>query len=167
MVNIRPAEKKDLPAVTEIYNQAVLATTATFDTEPRTLAAMEAWFEGHGPGHPVLVAEQAGEVVGWAALSKWSDKKAYAGTAEVSLYLHEAYRGQGIGRKLLEALVQAGEAAGLRTVVAWISQGNEVSLHLHESLGFKQIGVLDQVGRKFDRLLGVHLMQKIYGREES
>ena len=115
----------------------------------------------HSPKYPILVAEQDAFVVGWASLSPWSDRCAYSGTVEISLYVKEEYRGKGNGRKLLEAVIQSGKEAGFHTIIARIAEGNDVSVHLHESVGFDHIGVMREVGQKFGRLLDVHLMQKM------
>jgi len=162
MLTIREAKLPDLGAITEIYNEAILKTVATFDTETKTLEEQESWFAEHGPKYPMIVAEQDGIIVGWASLSMWSDRCAYSDTAEGSLYVKEEYQGKGIGRKLLEAIIRAGQKAGLHTVVARITGGNEASIHLCESVGFEHIGVMKEVGRKFGKLLDVNLMQKIY-----
>jgi len=159
---IRPARAEDLPAIMDIYNDAILKTTASFDMEPRSLEEQQAWFAAHDARHPVLVAEKDGAVVGWASLSNFSQRCAYADTAEVSIYMEEAFRGQGIGRKLLEAIIEEGEKANLHTIIALIAEGNAASIHLHESIGFQPIGVAREVGRKFGRLLDVHFMQLIY-----
>jgi len=159
---IRQATLKDLNAITEIYNEAIVKTVATFDTEPKTCEEQEVWFGNHGSRYPVLVAEQDGTVVGWASLSSWSDRCAYSGTAENSLYVEEEYQGKGIGRRLLEAVLREGQRIGLHTVIARIVEGSEVSIHLHESVGFEHIGVMREVGQKFGRVLDVYLMQKIY-----
>ena len=116
----------------------------------------------HGPKYPILVADIDDFVVGWASLSPWSDRFAYSDTAEIALYVSELYREKGIGKKFLEAIIQAGEEAGLHTVIARITEGNDISIHLHESVGFEHIGVMKQVSRKFGRLLDVYLMQMIY-----
>lgn len=152
----------DIPAITAIYNEAVLTTVATFDTEPKSETDRAAWFAVHDSRHPVLVAEVEGQVVGWASLSKWSERLAYADTAEISLYVQSSQRGRGIGKCLVEALVAEGEKAGLHTLIARIGAGNQVSVRLHQAAGFEHIGVMREVGRKFDQLLDVHLMQKIY-----
>jgi phosphinothricin acetyltransferase len=167
MLIIRPAKLEDLDRIAQIYNEAVQTTVATFDTEPRTIEAQRVWFENHGPKHPLLVAESDGVIWGWASLSKWSDRRAYADTAEISLYVKEEVRGRGIGRKLLEAIDGEGEKVGLHTVIARIAEGNPVSIYLHESLGFEHIGIMREVGRKFGKLLDVYLMQKIYPSRTS
>jgi len=160
MAVLRPATEPDLPAITEIYNQAVLRATGTFDTEPKTLEQQRAWFAAHGAGHPVLVAEEGGKVVGWASLSPYSDRCAYARTAEVSVYIDEGARGRGHGGALLDAVLAAGGKAGLKQVLARITDGNEASLRLHAKRGFFEAGRLRQVGEKFGKVLDVHLLQK-------
>jgi L-amino acid N-acyltransferase YncA len=159
---IRPATSDDLQAITDIYNQAILTTTATFDTEVKTLKEQRSWFVRHGPRNPVLVAERAGVVVGWAALSAWSDRRAYSNTAEASIYIAESNRNKGIGRELSEAIINAGQDAGLHTLIARIVAGNDASLHLAETQGFKQIGVMKELGFKFGRFLDVVMMQLTY-----
>jgi len=162
MVIIRKAAVNDLAAITEIYNDAVVHTTASFDIEPRSMEKQRQWFDSHGPRFPVLVAEINGKVAGWASLSQWSDRCAYSATAEASLYIREGDRDKGTGKALLIALLDEGQKAGLHTIIARIVEGNEASIHICESLGFMHIGAMKEVGRKFGRLLDVHLMQKIF-----
>ncbi len=162
MVTLRSARIEDLEAITEIYNEAIMKTVATFDTELKTSSDQKKWFDDHGSQNPILVAEQNGVIVGWASLSKWSDRCAYSETAEISLYVLEKHQGGGIGRCLMDALIKEGEKAGLHTIIARITEGNESSLHLHRSVGFVPIGTMREVGAKFGKRLDVHLMQKIY-----
>jgi L-amino acid N-acyltransferase YncA len=163
MLSMRPAVLADLDDITAIYNEAIVTTTATFDTEPKTRAEQEAWFSAHDEKYPVMVAEQAGAVVAWASLSRWSDRCAYADTAEISLYVAPCARGQGIGTELTRAILAAGEQGGLHTVVARVAGGNAASLRILEKLEFRHIGVMREVGRKFGQLLDVTLLQLIYG----
>jgi L-amino acid N-acyltransferase YncA len=167
MLEIRKATLDDLAGIIEIYNEAILKTVATFDTEPKTLEEQEKWFMKHGAKNPVIVAEEKDVIVGWAALSEWSDRCAYADAAEVSLYVKKEHQGRGIGRRLLENLVEKGKEVGFHTIIARIAEGNQISVHLHKSLGFEHIGIMREVGRKFGRLLDVHLMQKIYHEDTS
>ena len=162
MFATRRATVADLKAITDIYNEAVVTTDATFDLETKTEEEQGIWLAGHDRMHPVFVAELDGTVVGWASLSEWSSRSAYAGTAEISLYIKEEFRGQGAGRKLLEDIMLEGEKVGLHTVLARITTGNNVSIRLHESAGFEQVGVMREVGQKFGRMLDVLLMQRIY-----
>jgi L-amino acid N-acyltransferase YncA len=161
-LTIRKAELSDLVAITDIYNQAILKTTATFDTNTKTVEEQKVWFDKHGAKYPVLVGLENNLIVGWASLSAWSDRCAYADTAEISLYVSEGERGKGIGRKFTEAILKAGKEAGLHTAIARIAQGNAASIHLAESMGFEHIGVMKEVGKKLGKLLDVYLMQIIF-----
>lgn len=158
-IQIRRAIPADMDAVTAIYNEAILTTTATFDTEPKTAAERTLWFQAHDQRHPVLVAEVDGAVVGWACLSKWSERPAYDETAETSFYVQAGHRGQGIGRKLKEATIDEARQLGFHTLIARVAEGSHESLHLNEAYGFQLVGTLKEVGRKFGRLLDVHILQ--------
>jgi phosphinothricin acetyltransferase len=162
-LEIRAAQAEDLRAITEIYNEAVLTTTATFDTEPKSPAERETWFRSHDARHPILVAVLAGKVVGWTSLSSWSDRRAYDGTGETSFYVGSECRRQGIGRKLKEAIINEAKRLGYHTLIARVAQGSEESMHLNESFGFFHVGTMREVGRKFGKLLDVHILQKMLG----
>jgi phosphinothricin acetyltransferase len=162
MLSIRPATVNDLDAIAGIYNDAVLHSTATFDTEPRTRRQQEEWFRRHAPRHPVLVAALEGTVIGWAALSAYIERPAAADSTEAAVYVKEGFRGQRVGRKLMEDLLEAGKAGGFHTLISRIVTDNAASLHLHESLGFRHAGVVREVARKFDRWLDLDIMQYIY-----
>jgi L-amino acid N-acyltransferase len=158
-VQIRRAVASDVPAITEIYNEAIRDTTATFDTEPKTTTERAAWLADRDARHPVLVAEAAAEVVGWAALAPWSARAAYADTAETAFYVSSAFRGRGIGRRLNAALIAAAGELGFHTLIARVTADSAASIHLNESVGFVRIGTMKEVGRKFGRLLDVHILQ--------
>jgi len=162
MLNIRQATSADLGQITEIYNDAIEKTSASFDTEPKTLEEQEKWFANHDARHPVLIAEQDGVIIAWASLSRWSDRRAYSDTTEISLYVKEAYRRKGTGKQLMQAIIQEGKTAGLHTVIARIAGSNKISADLCKSFGFQYIGTMREVGKKFGQLLDVHLMQLIY-----
>ncbi len=152
----------DLAAVTEIYNEAILTTTATFDSQPKTLVEQTAWFTAHDQKHPLLTAEQDQEVIAWASLSEYSPRQAYANTAELSVYVKSGFRNRGIGKQLITKTLTAGRDAGLHTVLSRIVEGNDSSIHLHEFSGFITVGIMREVGYKFGRLLDVRIMQLIY-----
>lgn len=156
---IRRANLADTAAIAEIYNEAIRTTTATFDTEEKTAADREAWLQTHNDRHPVFVAECAGNVVGWASLSKWSDRPAYAQTAETSFYVATAHRGGGIGRALKEHLIATARELGMHTLIARVAEESAASRHLNESLGFVLVGTLREVGLKFGKRLDVHIYQ--------
>jgi L-amino acid N-acyltransferase YncA len=160
-VTIRRAEFADVPTITDIYNEAILTTTASFELEPKTVEDRTRWFESHDERHPVLVAVADGKVVGWGSLTRWSDKGAYADTAETSFFVHSGYRGRGIGRKLKAALIEEARRLRFHTLIARIAETSLESIHLNESAGFVHVGTLKEVGRKFGKLLSVHILQKI------
>ena len=163
---IRPAVLADLESITEIYNEAIVGTTATFDTERKSLGDRRQWFETHGERHPVLVAVLDGKVVGWSSLSKWSNRRAYDDTAETTFYVNAEHRGKGIGRKLKASTIDDARRLGFHSLIACVAEGSDESLHLNESFGFAKVGTLQQVGRKFGRLLDVHIFQKMLNEEE-
>ena len=160
-VAIRRSQLSDAAAITHIYNEAILTTVTTMDTEPKTPEERTQWLQSHDDRHPVLVAEVDGTVVGWASLTQWSDRPAYGATAETSFYVHSTHRGRGIGRKLKEAILDEARRLGYHTLIARITAGSIESVHLNESTGYVHVGTLREVGRKFGRLLDVHILQKI------
>jgi phosphinothricin acetyltransferase len=159
---IRLAADGDAAAIAGIYNHEVATGTATFDTVEVTAAERQAWLAAHrgAARHPVVVAEAAdGAVVGWASLSAWSERCAYARAAEVSVYVHRDARGLGVGRALLDDLIARGRAAGLGVLLARIVAGGTASLRLHSRAGFRPIGTMRRVGEKFGRILDVELLE--------
>ena len=162
MLSIRKAIETDLEYITAIYNDAILTTTATFDTEIKTIENRKQWFTDRDKNFPVLVAEQDKIVVGYAALNKWSERKAYNITAEISLYVRADFRAKGIGKLLLSEIVMlAQETTNLHSLIARISEGNEQSIYLHTLNNFELIGVMKQAGRKFGKLHDVTFMQRM------
>jgi L-amino acid N-acyltransferase YncA len=159
---VRHATVKDLKAITDIYNEAILTTDATFDTEPKTVAEQKIWYKEHGKRNPILVAVVDGNICGWASLSKWSTRYAYTDTVEISVYIKETYHNRGIGKRLMKDILNEGRQVGLHTVISRITSGNIVSIRLHEEFGFQHIGTMKEVGKKFDKMLDVCMMQKIY-----
>lgn len=152
-------------AISEIYNEAVLNTVATFDTEPKTLEDRREWFKKYTGPHSIYVAEvetpKGLKVAGWASLSPFSDRCAYAGTVENSVYIAPEFRGRKIGVALMEALLRHARTHRLHTILARVADGNEASLRLHRRFGFELVGVMREVGVKFGRKLDVHLLQVI------
>lgn len=162
MIHIRPTTESDQLFVMEIYNEAVRNTTATFDTVERTLNEQLTWFRKHKQNHPIFVAEEKNEIIGWASLSAWSDRSAYDGTVEVSVYIHYEHRGKGVGKKLLEMITLEGKNVNNHSVISRITADNEISIHLHESIGYRHIGVMKEVGFKFGKYIDVCMMQYMY-----
>ena len=162
-VRLRPAEKKDCFAICEIYNFYIQNSVVTFDEQTMPLNQWEEKLDYLNKQKlPFIVAQtETGEILGFAYVAPWRQKSAYRRTVEDSIYLRAAATGKRIGTKLLEELLALSKQAGVKEVVAVISDsGAESSVRLHEQFGFKKQGHLAKVGFKFDRWLGTILMQK-------
>lgn len=162
---IRPAVADDVPAITDIYNEAIRMTTATFDLEPKSIADRRAWLANRDPRYPVLVGDVDGIVAGYAALTCWSERAGYDDTAETALYVHADHRGRGIGRRLKGAIIAEAKRLDFHTLVVRVTADSEASIHLNEAFGFVLVGTLREAGRKFGRRLDVHIMQKMLSGE--
>jgi|SRR5437868_5854842 len=160
---VRPATVSDLPGILEIYNDAVLHTTASYDYEPRSLEHRTQWFqERQRDNYPILVAlEPDNHIVGWSALNPFHARIGYRFTSENSVYVAADRRGKGIGRALLGPLVEAGRARGLHAIIAVIDAENEASIRLHAAFGFEKVGLFKETGFKFGRWLNVVYMEKL------
>lgn len=160
MITIRKAVLDDVQSIREIYNEAIVTTIATFDTEEKSLENRQDWFKDRNENFPILVAEKENAVAGYVALNKWSERKAYNITAEVSLYVNSNQRALGIGKQLLSQIVQEAKTnTKLHSLIARISAGNEQSIYLHKLNGFKVMGVMKEAGIKFGSLHDVTFMQ--------
>lgn len=157
---IREATQADLEALRDIYNDAVLNTTAIWNEIAIDVENRRAWLELRAQqGFPVLVAEDAGEVVGYSSYGPWRAFDGFRETVEHSVYVRADQRGKGLGVVLLQALVERARAQGLHVMVAAIESGNAASIRLHERLGFITTGQMPQVGQKFGRWLDLTFMQ--------
>ena len=161
-LQIDNAKKKDLNRIVEIYNWAIENTAATFDTEIKTVQSQLDWFESHNEEHPVIVARENGRVLAWGSISRWSDRCAYSGTGEISLYVDLNFHSKGIGFNILKRLVKIGKEKNFRTLVSRIAGKSEASIHIHKKLGFSNIGTMKNVGKKFGEVIDVHLMQILF-----
>lgn len=159
-MEIRNAYIEDLPRIVEIYNQSVISSTATFDLTEATLEQRKEWFSHYDDDHPLIVAVESDQVVGYSSLSRFREKEAYARTVESSVYIDKLYHGKGIGKALMEEILRLGSNIGHHVVIAGITQGNDSSAKLHESLGFEYIGCFKEVGFKFEAWQNVLFYQK-------
>ena len=168
-LRLRPSTPADLPAITDIYADAVLTGTGTFELEPPDLAEMTRRRDDVlGKGLPWLVAERGGQVLGYAYANHFRPRRAYRFCLEDSIYLHRDARGQGVGKLLLAELVGRCEALGARQMLAVIGDSaNAGSIGVHAALGFAHTGVLQASGWKFGRWLDVVLMQRALGFGDS
>jgi phosphinothricin acetyltransferase len=160
---IRDARAEDLPDIREIYNHYVRNSVVTFDEDEMTLKEWRLKFAYLDKlDMPFIVAESpSGQVLGYALVTPWKQKKAYRYTVENSIYLGPASTGKGLGRALLGELLERSTAAGIKEVIAVIADsGADASITLHERFGFEEVGRMGKVGFKFNRWLGTVLLQK-------
>ncbi|CAN5767495.1 GNAT family N-acetyltransferase [soil metagenome] len=171
-MTIREATGVDLAAIDDIYNHYVRTSTATFQVEPTTPAQRRAWFEAHGPDHPVIVFEEehaeragprvaGGRIAGWASLNPYGSREGYARTVELSVYVRHDRHRRGVGRALLDDLVVRARALGHHVVLAMVAADQEPSLALHRRCGFRDVGRLHEVGFKLGRWLDVVLLDQV------
>ena len=166
---IRPATPADLPAITAVYGWNVLNGTGTFELEAPDLAEMtRRHADVTDKGLAWLVAERAGQVLGYAYANHFRPRRAYRFCLEDSIYLLPEAQGQGAGRLLLAELTARCEAAGTRQMLAVIGDSaNLGSIGVHRTLGFEQVGLMKSAGWKFDRWLDVVIMQKSLGQGDT
>ncbi|RAK62471.1 arsinothricin resistance N-acetyltransferase ArsN1 family A [Phenylobacterium kunshanense] len=148
-LKVRPARREDAAAITEIYNQGIEDRIATFETEPRAVAAIEAWFDTALA--IVVVEDPAGEVAGYAVAHPYADRCCYRGIGEFSVYVRRSHRGHGVGAAAMGALIEAAREKGLWKLLSRVFPENRASLALMARMGFEEIGV----HRKHGKLEGV------------
>ncbi len=149
------------PQILEIFNDAIVNSTALYDYHPRSLESMDAWFAAkHAGNFPVIGAVNPdGVLAGFASFGTFRNFPAYKYTVEHSVYVHRDFREQGIGALLLEAVIDAAKARELHALVGAIDADNRASISLHEKFGFDRVGTLPQVGFKFGRWLDLAFYQ--------
>jgi len=145
---IRDAVEADLPVIVEIYNATVPTRMVTAELEPTTVEARLPWFREHSPErYPLWVAEREGRVIGWLDFKKFLPRAAYRGTAEISVYVHEEFRRQGVGQRLLEKAIARAPSLGITALVGFIFGHNEPSLNLFQRFGFERWGFCPAVAQ--------------------
>ncbi len=166
---IRASRDEDVAAITAIYTHHVLHGTGTFEIDPPTAQDMAARrADVLAKGLPYLVAEEAGQVLGFAYCNWFKPRPAYRFSAEDSIYVADAARGRGLGRQLLEALAMQAEAAGVRKLLAVIGDSaNAGSIGVHRAAGFTDVGVMRSVGWKFGAWRDIVLMEKPLGAGDT
>ena len=154
---IRKAERKDIAELLEIYNYEVVNGVATLDINPRTTEQWTQWFENHNiKNHPLIVSEENGVITGYASLSSYRAKEAYASTVELSVYIHPQHRVKGVGTALMSEIIAMAKAdPTVHTVVSVITSGNAASERLHDKFGFIFSGKIKEVGVKFGEYLDI------------
>ncbi|WP_421937701.1 GNAT family N-acetyltransferase [Phenylobacterium sp.] len=161
-MRIDEATEADLPAILAIHNDVVATSTAIYSDIPSTLADRATWrATRQAAGYPVLVAREAGEVLGFASFGDFRAGSGYVATVEHSIHVRADARRRGVGRALLSTLPDRAKACGKHVLIGGIDADNQASLSLHAALGFERVAHFRQVGRKFGRWLDLVFVQKI------
>ncbi|WML33466.1 N-acetyltransferase family protein [Clostridium sp. OS1-26] len=157
---IREASEEDLKDILEIYNDAILNTTAIYAYKIQTLEERKQWYEKKKQdGYPVLVFEENDKVIGFATFGPFREWPAYKYTIEHSIYVHKDYRNQGIATKLMKEIIKIADKREYATLVAGIDAANEGSIKMHEKIGFKYSGTVTKAGLKFGKWLDLAFYQ--------
>lgn len=161
-ITIRPATVDDLPGLLAIYNDVIATSTAVFSLEPTTLDERRRWFDSRvAAGYPVIVADVEGAVAGFASFGEFRGAwHGYRYSVEHSVHVAAAHRGHGLGSQLTSALFAPAAAMGKHVMIGGIDAANEVSLRMHERLGFERVAHFREVGHKFGRWLDLVFVQK-------
>ena len=158
---VRPATAADADAICRIYNQGIEDRVATLETELRTPAERRQWLANHSPRHPVIVAETNGEIVGWGSLNVFNPREAYRFVADFSVYIERTWRGRGVGRVLLEKLIELARAHGFHKMVLSAFPFNAHGMALYEKLGFRTVGVYREQGLLDGKWVDTVVMEKL------
>lgn len=160
-MTIRDAEPGDAAAICRIYNQGIQDRVATLETEERTPEERRVWLEARGPRHPVLVVEADAEVAAWGSLNSFNPRRAYDHVADFSLYVDRAWRGRGVGRRLLDALIARARALGYHKLVLSAFPWNEAGMTVYRRAGFREVGTYREQGLLDGRWVDTIVMEKI------
>ena len=160
-LRLRGATAGDADAICRIYNQGIRDRVATLETEERTPEERAQWLGARDPRHPVLVAEADGGVVGWASLNVFNARRAYDQVADLSLYVEREWRGRGVGRRLLDALVTRAIELGYHKLVLAAFPWNAAGRRAYGRAGFREVGIYREQGRLDGRWVDTVVMEKI------
>lgn len=159
-MKIRKAKETDLPQMLDIYNEIIANTTAVFQYDLHTIGMRKEWFaQKQKEGFPVFVAEENSEVVGFSTIGAFRNWQAYKYSVENSIYVKADQRGKGIGKLLLQPLIDASKQMGMHTIIAGIDASNETSIALHRQFGFVEVAYFKEVGYKFGKWLDLKFLQ--------
>jgi L-amino acid N-acyltransferase YncA len=160
-VTVRPASAADAVTICAIYNQGIEDRLATLETERRTPDERRQWLAARGPRHPVIVAETAGQVVGWASLNAFNPRAAYDHVADLSVYVERGWRGRGVGRRLLDHLVTLGRDLHYHKLVLAAFPFNAAGVALYHRCGFRPVGTYHEQGLLDGRWVDVIVMERL------
>jgi L-amino acid N-acyltransferase YncA len=167
-VTLRDARESDLEAILAIYNDVIINTTAVYSEQPHTLQMRKDWYQDRIKNNfPVFVAEIDGEIAGFSSFGHFRVWPCYRYTVEISVYVDVNYRGNGISKRLLQALINRAKEMNMHAIIAGISADNEVSINLHISFGFVEVANFKEVGYKFGRWLDLKFLELLLNNDPN
>jgi L-amino acid N-acyltransferase YncA len=162
-IRLRDATQADVPKICAIHNQGIEDRVATLDVEPHRLDEQMEWFHRHGARHPVVVAEAAEDIIGWASLNQFSARPAYRFVADLSVYIERQWRGKGVGTRLLREIEARAHALGYHKIVLSAFPFNQAGMRLYERFGFRTVGIYHEQGLVDGRWVDTIIMEKLLG----
>ncbi|MEH7342652.1 arsinothricin resistance N-acetyltransferase ArsN1 family A [Bacillus sp. JJ1532] len=159
---IRKAYLNDIESILNIYNQGIEDKIATLETETKDLQYMKVWFEQHRGRYKVIVAEQEGQIVGWSSLNQYNSRCAYAGVADLSVYIAREYRGKGIGSLLLAAIENIAIENYFHKIVLFTFPFNKLGQGLYQKKGYREVGTFKNQGILDGKYVDVMAMEKLF-----
>jgi L-amino acid N-acyltransferase YncA len=160
-IRLRDATPADVPSICMIHNQGIEDRVATLDVDPHTLDEQMAWFQRRGPRHPVVVAEAAGDIIGWASLNQFSARPAYRFVADLSVYIERQWRGKGVGTRLLREIEARAHTLEYHKIVLAAFPFNQAGMRLYERFGFRRVGIYHEQGLIDGRWVDTIVMEKV------
>jgi L-amino acid N-acyltransferase YncA len=160
-IRLRDATQADVPRICTIHNQGIEDRVATLDVDPHGLDEQMDWFQHHGPRHPVIVAESAGDIIGWASLNQFSPRSAYRFVADLSVYIDRQWRGKGIGTRLLQEIEAHARSLAYHKIVLSAFPFNQAGMRLYERFGFRTVGIYHEQGLIDGRWVDTIIMEKL------
>ncbi|MEH7245315.1 arsinothricin resistance N-acetyltransferase ArsN1 family A [Neobacillus niacini] len=160
-LEIREVSDTDILSIQKIYNQGIEDRIATLETEIKDEAYMRNWLENHRGRYKVIVAEEMGQIVGWASLNQYNNRCAYDGVADLSVYISREYRGKGVGKKLLARLEYLAKENGFHKIILFTFPFNQLGQGLYEKMGFREVGVFQNQGILDGEFVDVMAMEKL------
>ncbi|MDR7075680.1 phosphinothricin acetyltransferase [Neobacillus niacini] len=160
-VSIRDSNESDIKSIQTIYNQGIEDKIATLETEIKDDTYMRNWFDKHRGRYKVIVAEDKGQIVGWASLNQYNNRSAYDGVADLSVYISRGYRGKGVGKKLLAKLESLAKENGFHKMILFTFPINQLGQGLYRRIGFRELGVFKNQGKIDGKFVDVMAMEKI------
>jgi len=158
---IREAKLEDIKSIMNIYNQGIEDRIATLESETKDLTYMKNWFDQHKGRYKVIVAEQEGDVLGWASINQYSSRCAYTGVGDLSIYIARNYRGKGVGSLLLKEMEKVAIETGFYKIILFTFPFNEIGQALYKKNGFQEVGIFKNQGILDGKFVDVMAMEKI------